>query len=160
MVLPHSLHLTKRGFTLVEIMIVMAFVAIVGSFTMLMSMDTYRSYNFHTERDLAIAALQHARALAMGNTCTGGTCTTGKAHGVSIQADKYVIFQGDTYATRDASEDSVIQANVAVAHSGLLEIVFTQLSGNSTTPGTITFSDATRSSSITIGAQGQIFWSN
>ena len=148
----------RGGFTLFEVVIVMAFIAVVGGFSMFMSMDTYRGYNFHTERDLAIAALQHARAQAIGNICNGAGCATGKPHGVSIQADKFVIFQGSSYAARDVSQDATIPANSTVAHSGQTEIVFAQLSGNVGVPGSITFSDPGRSSNITVGAQGQIFW--
>jgi Tfp pilus assembly protein FimT len=148
------------GFSLVEIMIVMAFIAIVGSFSLLVSMDSYRSYNFYTERDLLISALHHARAQAVGNVCTGAGCSTGKPHGVSIQSNKFIVFQGVSYAARDISEDAVIPANASVAHGGLAEVVFTQLSGNSPIPGVITISGNGRSSNITIGVQGQIFWSN
>src|SRR5205085_1289648 len=121
----------NRGFTLFEIVIVMAFIAIVGAFTMMVSMDTYRGYNFHTERDVLIATLQHARAQAVGNVCQGGGCTTGKSHGVYIQPNKFIMFQGSSYATRDVSQDAVIPANAAISHSGISEIVFNVLSGNS-----------------------------
>jgi Tfp pilus assembly protein FimT len=138
----------------------MAFIAIVGAFTMLVSMDSYRGYTFHTERDVLIAALQHARAQAVGNVCLGAGCTTGKAHGVYIQPDKFVIFQGSSYATRDTAQDSVIPAATSVLHSGISEVVFSELSGNSSTPGTISVSANGRTSDITIGALGQIVWTN
>ena len=150
----------KGGFTLFEIIVVMAFIAIVGTFTLLVSMDSFQSYNFHTERDILVAALQHARAQAVGNVCLGAGCTTGKAHGVSIQTDKFVIFQGTSYATRDAAMDAVLQANTTIIHSGISEVVFSELSGNSPTPGTLTISSQGKSSDITIGALGQIIWTN
>lgn len=155
-----------KGFTLIEIMTVMAFIAIVGAFTMLVSMDSYRGYNFHSERDLLIAALQHARAQAIGNVCNGSGCTTGKPHGVHIEADKFVVFQGASYhdTPEDAALDSVIPANTVVGHGAgctpSCDFIFTQLSGNVAAPGTIVLSSEGRTSTITIGAQGQIFWDN
>lgn len=149
-----------KGFTLFEIVIVMSFIAIVGAFTMMVSMDTYRGYSFHTERDVLIAALQHARAEAQGNVCVGVACTTGKSHGVYIEADKFIMFQGSSYLARDVSQDAVIPANKAITHSGISEVVFAPLSGNSPTPGTITLASSGHTSDIYIGTLGQILWSN
>jgi hypothetical protein len=137
----------------------MGFIAIIGGFTLIVSLDSYRSYSFRSDRDLLVTALLHARSLAVGNVCSGAACTEGKPHGVSIQPNQFVIFQGATYATRDVAEDAVIQANPAITHSGLPEVVFTELSANPNVTGSITLTDPVGNSSVvTIGAEGQIFW--
>ncbi len=106
-----------------------------------------------------MTALLHARSLAVGNVCLGAACTEGKPHGVSIQPNQFVIFQGAPYATRDVAEDAVIQANPAITHSGLPEVVFTELSANPHVTGSITLTDPVGNSSVvTIGTEGQIFW--
>ena len=170
MALPsNSRPINNAGFTLIEIMMVMAFVAIIGGFTLIVSLDSYREYNFHSDRDLLVSALQRARSQAEGNVCLGASCTDGLPHGVSIHpADHptdYVIFQtidaNPDYAHRDATQDVLIETNPATVFTpGSAEFVFGSLSGNPTTPGTITLSAAGHSSTVTIGQEGQITWTN
>lgn len=150
-----------KGFTLVEALVVIALIGIIGSFGLLMSYDVYRGDSFRTDRAALIAALQHARAESMGAVCFGDTCTDGAEHGIAIQSDRYVIFQGSSYAARDAEHDVVVAADPSFAHGGLSEVVFAMSSGNPEVVGAITFQDTTgRASIITIGNEGQIACSN
>lgn len=159
---------TPRGFTLIELVIVVGLLAIIGSFTLVLSFNSYKGYLYRTDRDVLVAALQHARALAIGNVCSGTTtnCTDGRAHGVAIRPvdhpESYVIFQGPSYANRDQAVDSELDSAPTTVFPGgtdLSEVVFKQLSGSATTSGTITMTDdAGRSSVITIGPDGQISW--
>ncbi|OGG91506.1 hypothetical protein A3H16_03425 [Candidatus Kaiserbacteria bacterium RIFCSPLOWO2_12_FULL_53_8] len=91
-------------------MIVMALVTIVGAFGLLLGTDSYRGYSFHSDHDILVAALQHARSQAIGNVCLGEGCTHGMPHGVFIDAahNRYVIFQGTNYATRDGEVDAAL----------------------------------------------------
>ena len=148
-----------KGFTLIEVIIVISFVAIAGSAAVFFGADSYRAYLFHSDRDLLVTALQHSRAQAIGNICLGSSCTDGEPHGVSIQADKFVMFQGASYAARNPDADAEIEANPNLLHTGVSEIVFTQLSAT-TTGGTITLKDISngRKTIITIQPEGQITW--
>lgn len=149
------------GFSLAEILVVLALVFVVGRFAIMISFDTYKGASYHVDRAYLIAALQHARAEAINDLCEGNACTNGTSHGVSIQTDRYVIFQGTSYVTRDPSYDESIEANPSILRSGLSEIVFAPESGDAMPTGDIVFTDQTgRSSKITIGSYGQIFWSN
>jgi prepilin-type N-terminal cleavage/methylation domain-containing protein len=149
------------GFTLIEILVVVALLSIVAGFALFVSLDTYRGATFRSERASLVASLQHARALAMHGVCTGNDCTMGRAHGVSVQSDRYVIFQGSSYAGLDSGQDTAIDANPSISHGGLSETVFASLSGNTNQAGDITLTDATgHTSTITIGQNGQIQWSN
>lgn len=160
------------GFTLLEIMMVMAFVAIIGGFTLAVSMDSFRGYMFHSDRDLLVTALQRARSQAIGNVCLGALCSNGKPHGVAIRpADNpnaYVIFQTETatptYAARTADDkvqDIAIETNAGTTFTpASAEFVFTNLSGNVIAPGTITVAASGHSSTITVGTEGQIQWTN
>lgn len=159
-----SSHLTK-GFTLIEVMIVIAFVAIAGAGAVFFGADTYRAYLFHSDRDLLVVALQHTRAQAIGNICLGNGCSDGKPHGVAILPDRFVMFQGSCYASPcvrdpdDVAVDADIEANPNLIHTGTMEIVFTQLSAT-TTGGTVTLKDSTngRKTVITVLPEGQITW--
>jgi prepilin-type N-terminal cleavage/methylation domain-containing protein len=149
------------GFTLTEILLVLALIVIVGRFALMISFNTYRGASFHTDRAYLISALQHARAQAENNVCAGSTCTSGASHGVSIETHRYVVFQGSSYATRNPAYDEPIEANPTIIRNGLSEIIFAPGSGDATPTGDIVLSDPSgRSSTITIGNYGQIFWNN
>jgi hypothetical protein len=139
-------------------MMVMGFIAIVGTFGLIYGLGTLYSTNFYSDRDLAITALQRSRSLSVGNTCLGSGCTDGRPHGVAVQSDKFIVFEGASYASRDTSVDETFSMNSGVTFTGATEIVFTQLSATST-GGTITLSDATgHTTAITVGKEGEIFW--
>jgi prepilin-type N-terminal cleavage/methylation domain-containing protein len=150
-----------NGFTFIEVIIVLALVVVIGRYALLVSFDTYRDSSYHTDRSSLIGILQHARAESINSICEGNECTGGVPHGVSIQADRYVLFQGASYASRDSNVDSIFEVNPTISHSGLSEILFASVSGNVAHAGDVTLTDLTgHTSTITIGSEGQISWSN
>jgi prepilin-type N-terminal cleavage/methylation domain-containing protein len=162
----HSIHKSAKGFTLLEILVVMGLFLIVAGFGLFVSFDSLRGYSFREERDTIISALQKARSQSINNMCFGATCTDGKAHGVYFGIPhSYVIFQGVTYATRDVALDEVLTArNNVVAVSGATEVDFAPLVGTVVTtpitPMTVTVSDPTHSSVITFGTEGGMSWTH
>ena len=133
---------------------------IITSVGLYFDFDNFRSYSFHGDRDTLVSSLQHARSQAVSNICYG-TCADGKPHGVYIEDDQYIIFQGSSFATRDAGFDTLIEANPSINHTGLDEVVFDQLTGDATA-GDITLTDPAngRESVISINSEVQILWTN
>ena len=151
----------ERGVTLIEIVIVLALVVIVGKAALLVSFDSYRDSSFRTDRMALVTALEHARAESIGGVCEAAPCTDAQPHGVMIGSSTYIVFEGPDYASRDQDADVSIEANPATLRSGLMEIVFATSSGDVAHPGTIILTDtASRTSTITVGDEGQISWSN
>jgi prepilin-type N-terminal cleavage/methylation domain-containing protein len=157
---------TRRGFTLIEVIVVLALVTIIGGYSLTFGIDSLQRTTFHSDRDILIAALQRARAQAVGNICLGSTCVDGKSHGVHIIDDaqgnvvSYTIFQGLNYGAEPALND-VIKSNPNTKHTGASDILFEQLSGDANPSGDITLTDVNdRSSTITVGSEGEIRWSN
>jgi prepilin-type N-terminal cleavage/methylation domain-containing protein len=152
--LPRAL---PRGFSFIEVLVVLGLFAILGGLALFVSMDTYRGSNFRTERDLVVGILQHARALAVNNTCMG-TCTNGLPHGVHIENSSYTIFQG-AY-DQNAPTNARFTANTLFSPTATTEIIFFQLAGTTTCSAcTVTISDGTgHTSTITVTAEGQITW--
>ena len=149
----------ERGFTFFEVLIVMGILVIVGGFALFVSMETYRGSNFRSDRNLLVATLQRARAEAMNNICTG-TCTDGEPHGVHVQSDAYIIFQGSSYNANDSNNAPFDSNTIVTKTPSSLDVVFSQLSGT-TTPVMITLSDsAGHVSTTTISSGGQITWTN
>jgi prepilin-type N-terminal cleavage/methylation domain-containing protein len=155
-------HTKQAGFTLTEIIITMAMFAAVGSLSIIVGLDTYRNFIFRSQRDTLVMALLAARSQAVNNICFGSSCTDGKPHGVAILTGQYVIFQGASYASRDAAFDQAFQANTLVNHLGASEVDFAQLSGQAITvpssPSSITLRDAAHSDNININKAGMIDW--
>ncbi len=156
----------KRGFTLIEILIVIGIMTLLGGMALIVSMDNYHAYAFRAERDTLVSLLQKARSQSMSNICLGtaGSCTNGKTHGVYVSAGQYTVFQGPTYATRDTVVDEIYPVrgvDVQKKSGSLTEVVFSQLSGDVLLPGYITLLNSDgHVSTTTITSQGSITWTN
>ena len=154
---------SQSGFTLVEALVVMGILSMLGGLGLFLNLDTYRSLMFRSERDTLISAILKARSQSMNNICIGAGCTDGKPHGVFITKGKYVIFQGQSYASRDTAIDEALYAqNDTVGFtSPSYEIVFAQLSGSVATPIDIGFNDgAMHYSTTSINTEGRVSWTN
>ena len=153
----------QTGFTIIEILVVIALLATISGFGLIVSIDSYRGYAFRADRDTLVSLLERARSQSMNNICIGASCTNGRLHGVFIDAagSQYILFQGSTYAARDSAVDEVVGASSLVSHSGLAEVVFAQLSGDANPAGDIVLSGMAGSVSTTsINARGQISWTH
>lgn len=156
----------KRGFSLIEILIVVALLVVIIGLTLLVSFDNLRSYSFRSDRDMLVAALHKTRNQAVNNICLGVSCTNGKSHGVAfpplVPAGEYVIFQGSDFVNRDVAMDEIFDLSPGINIAGTSEIVFSSLSGDADPPdGNITISDDNGLSSvISINSEGQITWTN
>jgi prepilin-type N-terminal cleavage/methylation domain-containing protein len=147
------------GFTLIEVLVVMGLLAAIAGLVSFANFDSWRGYTFRSERNLLVSVLHKARSQSISNICLGSalTCTDGKPHGVKIQGDKYIIFQGASFIARDAAFDQNIDAAGTVSHAGISEVVFAQLSGDAVgTAGDIIFDDGIRTVTISINNEGRI----
>jgi len=139
------------GFTLIEILIVVGILSILVGLGLFIGNDFYRGYNLRLERSVMVSALQKARNQSMSNIGQSN-------HGVYLTNDGFTIFQGPSYAGRSTSSDQIILSNLSVTHSGLNEIVFSQLSGQSNASGTITLNNGISSTTINVNYEGAISW--
>ena len=151
----------RRGFSLIEVVLVLALVSLCAGYGMFFTMDSYRSHSFYTDRDALVSLLQHARAESMSNTCGNQNCTDGVPHGVAIEPDSYVLFEGDSYALRDVSQDISVERSPLMSATGLTEVIFAVGSANVAADGVIHLSDVSHhESDITVGSEGQISWTH
>ncbi|OGI57594.1 hypothetical protein A3B85_00780 [Candidatus Nomurabacteria bacterium RIFCSPHIGHO2_02_FULL_37_13] len=146
---------TKRGFTLVEIIIVLAIMGIIISFGMIIDLNVFKTNILQAEQSTIVATLEKARSRSMSNMFTS-------AHGVCYIAPNYVIFRGRTTCEPTTETDEIIPANTTVATASNFSttfpiIIFDQLSGN-TTGATIHITDGIKSADIMINNEGAINW--
>ena len=137
------------GFSLLEILIVLALFTVLGGMALVVSMDAYRSYAFSSEQDLLVSLLQKARSQSQNNIDQS-------AHGLSLAAGAYTLFEGSDYAHRNLSADVVFSPSSNYALSGLTEVIFSQMSAT-TTAGEIVLNDnAHPKAAISLNYEGQI----
>jgi len=147
----------NNAFTLVETLIVMSLVLVITSFGFVMSKGDFMRNNLRDEVSVINSLLVRARNQSINTMCFGDSCVGGKKHGVYITEHSYVLFQGDSYLTRDVSEDEIVYPKRLIVITGLQEIVFELLSGSSKTPGNIVLSDENANTyTVSINTEGVI----
>lgn len=145
----------SAGFTLVEVIITIAVIALLAAF----SLETFTATN--GRRALELDA---ARVTAMFDRARGLTLASRNSaqYGVHVGTNQVVIFQGASYDPATTSNQvELLNAQVTATTSlsaGVADIVFSRLTGTAAT-GTVTLTliaDPTQARSITIGATGLI----
>ncbi len=150
---PALRNFAKRGFTLIEVLIVLGILAIVVAFSLVASTSDYEASAFRAERTALLTLLETARADALNNVDE-------TSHGLYITGSGYTLFEGASYATRDASRDQSVPASyAATVTGGTSEVVFAQLSAESSDT-TITLTDPNRhlAYTITVNKEGGVSW--
>ena len=124
----------KRGFTLIETLIVLGTVAFLISLSLFFDMNSYRGAALRAEESTIVIALQTARADSLNNVHQS-------PHGVALypadHPNSYVIFEGQSYAGRVIERDVVLDAGyfVQLTQTSPLEVDFEQLTGNAMVGG-------------------------
>lgn len=137
-----------RGFTLIEILLTVTLLTVLVG----VSLPLYRNFVLRTDltvaRDSIFASVSAARQRSQYNIADGGW-------GVYVTAGSIVLFQGDSYASRDTEYDDVIAIADSVNISDDNEFVFDQLTGEVDQTGSITLTSLSdRSVTIFINDQG------
>ena len=169
MALPNILILAnnKKGFTMIEILIVIAIMVAILSLGLFISLDFYRRYIFASEQNILISTLQKARSQSLNNIDQ-------VRHGIHFQAFplQYIIFecpaanpQCNNYPGPSNSDNIITPSNnISFASDALslpFDIIFDQLSGNCLNCSgqiTIQLSNKTKTYTIKINDEGGIDW--
>ena len=155
MELPSSYNLNKkeRGFTLLEVVLVLALCSLLLTLGFFMSVQTLKGTYSRTDHSVIVSFLQAARSRAMSNI-------EQSSYGVCFIAPNYVLFKG-AVCTTDATVESSPANPMVASRSDFSHTfgatVFTQLSGT-TTGATITMLEDGRVRVIVITHEGNIIW--
>lgn len=138
-----------RGFTLIEVLLSVAFLALIFSFSLPLS-QVFQNRN---DIDLAVTiiaqTLRRAQVLAEASD-------SDLAWGVKIQTGIVTLFKGESFITRDPAFDEVLDISPAITLSGLPEVGFSKFSGLPHATGTITLSTTNDSRTLTVNEKGTI----
>ena len=139
----------NRGFSLIELIIVIAIFSVIAS----ISITSYVDYTSYQNREIAVNSLVQALRFAQSNA---QTVEGDSKWGVEILPTQLVIFKGSTYATRASSSDQINGFSGGIVASGLSEVVFEKMVGNTTTVGTTTLTNKAGAKNIQINEKGTI----
>lgn len=155
-----SIPSNNSGFTLIEILVSIAILAIILTLGLFVSLDFYKSYAFHSEKNTIVSILQKARGQSLNNIDQ-------TRHGVHFEPDvsnpqrvaSYTIFEGSNYVQNDQNNIIVAASYGVLITSPALpfDVIFDQLSGSSSDK-TIIVSNGVNPYNITVNSEGQIDW--
>jgi prepilin-type N-terminal cleavage/methylation domain-containing protein len=146
----------QKGFTMIEMLMVMAVIAFTVAISIFMSGDFFISNSFESTVSAYGVSLQRARSQAVNNM-------NGNTHGVKVVDGDFIIFEGTNYA--GSTNRQTIKGNsdftFTLGADDAPEIIFEQLTGNAKYGGSpldddIVISDGFKTSLITINPQGRI----
>lgn len=127
---------SSRGFTLLEILLVVAIISIIAGF----SMPVYQSFQVKNDLDIAAQtiATDFRRAQTLAEASDGDN-----TWGVEVLSGSITVFQGASYATRVAAFDEISSLPPTITPSGLAEVIFDRLTGQALSAGTVTLTTST-----------------
>lgn len=139
-----------KGFSLIEIVIVLALFAFIASLGTLFSTNFVSASYALSERDLIVSLLTQVRAKALANVHE-------TPHSLFINTDAYVLYEGTTYSTSNITNVIIPKISHATV-GGLQTVTFAQLTADVVHEGSITVAGDTKTYTITINSAGRINW--
>ena len=110
------------GFTYIEVLLTVALMIFIG----IMASPLYGNFLFGQEVSIATEELRASLFEARWRSMMG---MEGSPWGVTIDEQKIVLFQGETYGMRDTQFDQIFQLHDRVRITGLNEIIFERRTG-------------------------------
>ncbi len=138
------------AFTLLEVILVVAILALLVSAGLSIGIRSFSQQQLTANRDLVVNMLYQAQAYARA-----GVNDTN--WGIRIQPNNQLyLFSGNTFATRDVSEDVIFNLSDTIVASGTTEIVFNRVSGFPVSTAAISIADGGETLPININSIGTI----
>ena len=140
----------RRGFTLIETLIVIGIFMLLASLGLFMAFDSFRSSSLRSERDMVVSLLGEARSDSMNNI-------NQVPHGLGFDGTNYVEFEGADYTTGTNKEFIPVGSGTSISGVPSTGISFSQLAGT-TTSVTLKVIQGSASSTVSINNEGMIDW--
>lgn len=136
------------GISLVEVIIVVAIVAVIGSSFIGLAINFLSSNNLKNKINEIAASLRTAQSNSMWGK-------ENSQWGVNISVDKITLYKGGSFAQRDTAFDYNfdIPKNVAITQS---DIVFTKSTGTTSADVSLTISSQGQTKTINVNKAGTV----
>jgi len=137
-----------KGFSLVEILIVIAILAFLLVLLAPSGIQFYRTQQLDTVTEEIVQALRKAQLNSM-------SVKSDSAFGVYFSSGQYVLFRGNSYLSRDQEE--VFEILNDISFSGdISEVVFSKLNGDPNNIGNLILTLDNKTKTININSLGRI----
>lgn len=140
-----------RGFTLLEILLVIGIIAVLISISSPFLLDFYRSWQIETTGQEIVQTARRAQLKAVSGEMDSN-------FGVRFSANQYALFRGDSFLSRDTAYDEVFELAPGLNLSGISEIVFLKPEGKTNPPegGDIILTNGQKTFTININQLGRV----
>lgn len=140
-------HKLRKGFTLIEVILTMAIVSIIA----LLASPFYGSFIFSQEVSVMRDELQGSFSKAQLYSMAG---KNNSRWGVAVNDGKIILFQGNSFASRDQSFDENFAIHSSVTISGMDEVVFAKATGMPDNQPTIMIAGNGATETLTMNREG------
>ena len=141
----------QSGFTMIEMLIVIALIAILAGFSAIYLSTILSKNNLDVTSQTVVSTLRRAQVLSQA-------VKEDSPWGVKINIGEIVLFKGDGYLNRDPNYDELTSIPNAVDVLGISEVVYSKMSGLPNTTGDITLqaSATEEQKNININTKGRL----
>jgi prepilin-type N-terminal cleavage/methylation domain-containing protein len=155
-----NISIQNRGFTLVEIAIVMGILSIIFAIGLFMSIDAFHAQIFRSGRESLVSALTASRARALTNFYQ-------TPHGICYSTPNFILFRGTVYDPAAPTNEQILgNPSVTISSAGDFfkcgshsEMVFARLAATTSSNGMITVTEpGHQPSTVSVNAEGTIIW--
>lgn len=141
--------LTQRGFTLLEILLVVALISAMVGITSPVLVRLQRSNDLQVAQQALVQAHRRSQQLARASK-------NDQTWGVEAQTGSITTFMGTSYALRDPSYDEVFSISPSITISGVGETVYSKTFVTPSVTGSTTLTGDGVSRITTINAEGTV----
>jgi prepilin-type N-terminal cleavage/methylation domain-containing protein len=117
---------TQRGFTLIEMIVVMTIVALLLGFTTINLMRSQQTASLTSAIEMLVADLRQQQLKSMVGDTEGRAASD--SYGIHFDANRYVLFHG-TYVDSESTNFVINLASNMQFNSPGFDIIFSKLSG-------------------------------
>jgi type II secretory pathway pseudopilin PulG len=135
------------GFTLLEILLGVAFVSLVAILPLAFTRLSLARHDLRLTEALVVSGLQRAQFFSIAQMHGG-------AWGAKIEEDRMTLFQGDSFDVRTVEYDEVLSFPNAIAIAGIDEVTYARFSGEPNGVGEITLGTGESALAIVVTPHG------
>lgn len=139
----------KKGFTLMELLLVIALIGIVSGLTIPILISYQKKAILASDTFSVAESIRRAQTLARSSA-------EDDAWSARIDGASMVIYKGTNYGTRDNSFDEPTSISVSLSTSGVTEFNFEKLSGITADVGTLIIANDDEQKGVSVNEKGLV----